>query len=42
MNYSNDLDYIYKRRNVKILVDWINQGVDHFRKLMLTFGTNAI
>ncbi|QFG41745.1 hypothetical protein FSA40_1671 [Streptococcus mutans] len=41
MGYSSDIDYILKE-NVKILVDWINNGKDPFHNPISIFGTNVI
>ncbi len=40
MQYPQDIDFILKE-NVKILVDWINNGKGPFRKGMWTFGMIA-
>ncbi len=37
MNYPNDIDFILKE-NVKILVDWINNGDGPFSEAILIFG----
>ncbi len=40
MHYSDDLDFDLE--NVKILVDWINNGRSPFQILMPIFGTNVM